>query len=113
MAIQVAFFGGARKSIQRIVEPYCNHPAITFKEYAGGLHLSWNTGKPNQVFQFLFGQADVDVLNAAKKQCTRQRDETFREAINKVLEATPPIGSRDISIEQAQAAVDILNEILA
>ena len=111
VAIQVAFFEGARKGTQSIVELYCNHPAITSKEYAGGLHLSWNTGKPSQVFQFLFGQADVDDLNAAKKQCTRHRDERFREAINKVLEAAPPVGSRVISIEQAQAAVEILNEI--
>ena len=68
VAIQRAFWEGAERGNQDIVELYCEHPAITSEKYAGGLYASWNNGKPNQVFQFLLEQADQGDLDMAKEK---------------------------------------------
>ena len=67
VAIQVAFYEGAERGNQDIVELYCEHPAITSEKYADGLDSSWNDGKPNQVFPFLLEQADQGDLDVAKE----------------------------------------------
>ena len=55
-AIQTAFWEGTRRGNQDLMELYCERPAITAKDYADGLHASWNHGRPNQVFQFLLNK---------------------------------------------------------
>ena len=57
-AIQMAFHTGAGRDNQDMVGLYYVHPAITSEEYVYGLNVSWNDGKPNQVFPFLLKQAD-------------------------------------------------------
>ena len=78
MAIQMAFYEGAKRGNQDIVELYYEHPAITSEEYAGGLYGSWNDGKPNQVFQFLLKQADQGDLDMVKE---KYADKTLQSSI--------------------------------
>ena len=68
VAIQMAFYEGAKRGNQDIVEVILRTSAITSEEYAGGLYVSWNYGKPNQVFPFLLEQADQGDLDKAKKE---------------------------------------------
>ena len=67
-AIQMAFYEGAERGNQDIVEEYHEHPAITSEEYAVGLYESWNNGEPNQIFPFLLKQADQGDLDKAKEE---------------------------------------------
>ena len=64
----MAFYEGAKRGNQDIVELYYEHPAITSEKYADGLNESWNDGKPNQVFPFLLEQADQGDLDKAKEK---------------------------------------------
>ena len=98
-AIQWAFYNGAGIGNQDIVELYCEHPAITSAEYAYGLFESWNDGKPNQVFQFLLGQADQGDLNMAKEEYA-ESDEQFRLAIDKAPELPHPQDQGSSSIQK-------------
>ena len=68
VAIQMAFYEGAKRGNQDIVELYYEHPAITSEKYANGLYASWNDGEPNQVFPFLLKQADQGDLDMAKEE---------------------------------------------
>ena len=96
VAIQRAFYEGAERGNQDIVELYCEHPAITSEEYADGLHESWNNGKPNQVFPFLLEQADQGDLDVAKKKYAYRDYAKFRQAIDKAFKTAPPAGSRHL-----------------
>ena len=93
-AIQWMFYEGAWRGNQDIMETYCEHPAITPEVYVDVLNASWNNGKPNQVFQFLLGQADQEDLNGAKKKYPHEYHAKFRLAIDKALETAPPAGSK-------------------
>ena len=108
-AIQRAFREGTRRGNQDIVELYCEHPAITSEEYAGGLYASWNYGEPNQVFQFLLEQADQGDLDEAKKKYAYEEHQKFRPAIDKAPKPAPPAGSRHHRpIERASIAMNVL-----
>ena len=98
VAIQTAFYEGAQRGNQDIVELYCEHPAITSEEYADGLYGSWNDGKPNQVFPFLLEQADQGDLDKAKKKYAHEDYEKFRQAIDEALKTAPPAGSRHLRL---------------
>ena len=78
VAIQAAFYGGAKRGNQDIVGLYYEHPAITSDEYADGLHESWDDGKPNQVFPFLLEQADQGDLDKAKEEYA---DESMQSSV--------------------------------
>ena len=96
MAIRVAFYEGAERGNQDIVELYCEHPVITSERYADGLNESWNDGKPNQVFPFLLEQADQGDLDTAKKRYADENYEKFRQAIDEAFKLAPPAGSRHL-----------------
>ena len=100
VAIQVAFYEGAKRGNQDIVELYCEHPAITSEKYADGLYASWNNGKPNQVFPFLLEQADQGDLDMAKEKYAIRIMKSSVKPLTKHLESAPPAGSRIISVEK-------------
>ena len=93
-AILTAFYEGAKRGNQDIVELYYEHLVITSDEYAIGLYWSWNNGKPNQVFQILLGQTDQGDLDKAKEKYAGKYYEQFRQAIDKAPKPVPPAGSR-------------------
>ena len=111
-AIQAAFYEGAKRGNQDIVELYCEYPAITSEKYAYGLYASWNNGKSNQVFQFLLKQADQGDLDMAKEEFADKMYEKFRQAIDEAPQSTPPAGSRHrrpIERAIAKLAMDTLD----
>ena len=110
-AIQGAFYEGAKRGNQDIVEVYYEHPAITSEEYADGLYASWNDGESNQVFPFLLEQADQGDLDAAKEEYVYKKYPKFRQAIDKAFKTAPPAGSRhQPSIEKAyKLAIHVLD----
>ena len=98
VAIQKAFWEGAQRGNQDIVELYYEHPAITSEEYAGGLYASWNDGKPNQVFQFLLKQADQGDLDEAKKKYADEDYAKFRQAIDEAPKTSPTCRNKTLSL---------------
>ena len=108
VAILKAFWEGTRRGNQGIVELYCEHPAITSREYAEGLYQSWNNGKPNQVFPFLLKQADQGDLDLAKKGYAYGDYSKFHLAIDEAFKAALPAGSRIISVEKVQCVLEVL-----
>ena len=110
VAIQWAFYEGAKRGNQDIVEEYYEHPAVTYGEYAVGLKNSWNDGKPNQVFPFLLEQADQGDLDMAKEKFADE--EQFCQAIDEALKTAPPARSRHLRpIERAQRVLEVLAPI--
>ena len=101
-AIQTAFWEGAKRGNQDIMEEYYGHPAVTSGRYAGGLKASWNNGEPNQVFSFLLDHADQGDLDMAKKQYEYRKYPECRQAIDEAFKTAPPAGSRIISVEKVQ-----------
>ena len=93
------------------MEEYYEHPAITSEEYLGGLNVSWNKGKPNQVFQFLLKQADQGDLDEAKERFADEYYAKFHQAIDEAPKPVPPAGTRIISIEKAQRVLAVLAPI--
>ena len=114
VAIQKAFYQGARRGNQDIVEEYCEHPAITSEDYANGLNATWNGGEPNQVFLFLLKQADRRDLDVSKKMYADKMHKKFRQAIDKALKTTSPAGPRYLRpIKRARAGARIAKNVLA
>ena len=93
------------------MESYCEHPAINPKEYVRGLYVSWNKGKPNQVFQFLVEQADQKDLDEAKEGYTYENYPEYSQAIDKALKVALPTGSRIISVEKVHRVLAVLAPI--
>ena len=111
VAIQWAFWKELKEAIKTLWKHIANIPQSLLREYAEGLHWSWNNGKPNQVFQFLLEQADQGDLDMAKKQYAYKNYEEFRLAIDKAFKAAPPAGSRIISVEKVQRVLAVLAPI--
>ena len=105
-AIQTAFYQWTKRGNQAIVGVYCEHPAITSREYADGLYDSWNDGEPNQVFPFLLERADQGDLDMAKERFVHEDFKQFRQAIDKAPESVPPAGSRHSRFSEKTEAIE-------
>ena len=111
-AILWAFWQGAQRDNQDIVELYYEHPMITSEKYACGLHDSWNDSNPNQVFQLLLKRADQGDLDGTKKEVVDLKYKKFRLAIDEAPKPVLPTGSRHLRpIERARHALAVLAPI--
>jgi len=94
VAIQWAFYEGAWRGIKGIVEKFHEHPAITSKEYADGLSVSWEKDNLNITFPFLLTQADQGDLEEARRLRRYDENQTFRDDIDGAFSEAEPAGSR-------------------
>jgi hypothetical protein len=93
VAIQRAFYEGAKRDIKHIVETLYDHPAITSRKYAFGLTLSWEHNSLN-IFSFLLSQADQDDLETFKGEDTYKDVPEIHDAIDKAMKTAPSGGTR-------------------
>jgi hypothetical protein len=93
VAIQQAFYRGASRGINNIVERLHEHPAITHEGYANGLKVSCENDKL-KTFPFLLSQADLGDLEKVKDYDKYKNDSEFCKAIDDATKTAPLAGTR-------------------
>jgi hypothetical protein len=92
-AILQAFYSGAYRGINEMVEEFHEHHAITSEKYAYRLIESWENAK-SKTFQFLLAHADQGDLEKAKKDDKYKEDQEFRNTVDGAFSNAKPAGAR-------------------
>ena len=111
-AIQRAFYEGARRGNQNIVEEYYEHPAITSGEYADGLYHLGTMANQIKSFRFYWSKLTKGTWIWSKRNMRMNIYTKFRQAIDEAPKPVPPAGSRHRRlIEMAQCVLEVLAPI--